>query len=199
MQNTKDVKWALDFAHTEVSFKVKHLMISNTKGSFKTFDANIHTTGKDFTTAQIFFWIDVDSVHTNDESRDTHLKSADFFDIHNHKQITFTSTTIEKANEEGIHELWGELTMKDITKVICLTVKFGGIIKDHNGNEKAGFTVKGKINRKDWGLEWNKTIEYGGIMVGDIITIMCEIELDNVTNKEENIVLEEDVLEAIID
>jgi polyisoprenoid-binding protein YceI len=187
---THKTKWVVDATHSEIGFKVRHLMIAHTKGFFKTFDANIYTTEKDFTKAEIDLWIDVASIYTGDEKRDEHLKSADFFDVKQHKQITFTCTSIEKAHEGKTHDMWGELTMKGIMKVIKLNVEFGGIVKDHNGNEKAGFTVKGKINRKDWGLEWNKTIETGGIMVGEDITIMCELELDVATEKDSTIVLD---------
>lgn len=185
-----ETKWTLDKAHTEISFKVRHLMISHTKGSFKTFDANIYTTGKDFTTAQIDVWIDVNSIETGNEKRDEHLKSADFFDAENHKQITFTCSSIEKSNEGDSHDMWGELTMKGIMKVIKLQVEFGGIAKDPWGNEKAGFTVTGKINRKDWGLDWNAAIETGGIMVGEEVSIICELELNLETNADLTMVLE---------
>ena len=191
-------KWVVDATHSEIGFKVRHLMIAHTKGFFKTFDANIYTTEKDFTTAEIDFWIDVASVYTGDEKRDEHLKGEDFFDVKNHKQITFTCTSIERASEGNTHDMWGELTMKGIMKVIKLNVEFGGIEKDHNGNEKAGFTVKGKINRKDWGLEWNKTIEMGGIMVGEDITIMCELELDIATEKDGTMILEKSEKEQAV-
>ncbi len=185
-----NTKWALDMAHSEIAFKVRHMMISHTKGSFKIFDANIYTTGKDFTTAQIDFWIDAASINTGDEKRDEHLKSADFFDAANHKQITFTCSSIEKASDGSSHDMWGELTMKGIMKVIKLEVDFGGIAKHPWGNEKAGFTVTGKINRKDWGLEWNAALETGGIMVGEEIKIMCEVELSLVTDANVEMVLE---------
>jgi polyisoprenoid-binding protein YceI len=180
---TTQTKWQLDLAHSEISFKVKHLMISNVKGSFKVFDANIYTTDKDFTTAQIDVWIDVGSITTGDIQRDDHLKGPDFFNAANHKQIAFTSSTIGKANEAGIHELWGELTIKGITKNVDLQVEFGGIAIDPWGKEKAGFTVSGKIYRKDWELTWNKTTEIGGLLVGEEISILCEIELVNAGQK----------------
>ena len=123
-------KWSIDQAHSVITFKVRHLMIANVKGSFKIFDASIYTSGKDFTTAQIDIWIDASSITTGDSKRDEHLKSADFFDVENHKQIAFTSGDFEKADAEGRQELWGELTMKGITKKIKLTVEFGGIIID---------------------------------------------------------------------
>jgi polyisoprenoid-binding protein YceI len=188
--NLTDTKWTIDAAHSSISFKVSHLMISNVRGVFKVFDASIYTTGKDFTTAQIDLWIDATSIDTGDEKRDEHLNSAEFFDIKNFKQITFTSQSIEKPDKHGNHEMWGELTMKGITKVIQLNVRFGGIVNDPWGVERAGFTVTGKINRNGWGLTWNKVIETGGIMVGEEVRISCEIELVNAGAKDTVLVME---------
>lgn len=172
-------KWSMDLAHSEIGFTVKHLMIANIKGTFKTFDASIYTSSSDFTTAEIDLWIDPSSVDTGDAKRDEHLKSADFFDVKKHKQITFTSSTIGEADSEGNHELWGELTMMGVTKNLKLNARFGGIIKDPWGNEKAGFAVTGKIIRSDWGLIWNAALEAGGFLVSDELYISCEIELVN--------------------
>lgn len=183
-------KWSIDKTHSEIEFKVRHLMISHAKGNFKNFDASVYTYNKDFTTAEIDLWIDANSINTGDEKRDEHLKSSDFFDVQKHKQITFTSSTIGKANADGNHELWGELTMIGITKNVKLNVQFGGIVKDPWGSEKAGFTVTGKINRSDWGLVWNTAIETGGFVVGDEITISCEIELMNLGAKDATMELE---------
>ena len=187
---TNETKWSVDQSHSEISFKVRHLMIAHVKGSFKIFDANIYTTGKDFTTAQIDLWIDAASINTGDEKRDEHLKSADFFDVEHHKQITFTSSTMQKPYKQHNQELWGELTMKGITKNVKLNVEFGGIVNDPWGNEKAGFTVTGKINRSDWELTWNSAMETGSLLVGDEISISCEVELTNTGKKEETMVLE---------
>ncbi|MBC7412781.1 MAG: YceI family protein [Bacteroidia bacterium] len=183
-------KWSIDSAHSTIQFKVKHLMISHLKGSFKNFDASIYTYNKDFTTAEIDLWIDASSINTGDEKRDGHLKSAEFFDVQNHKQITFTSSSIGKVDAKGNHELWGELTMLGITKNIKLDVKFGGFVKDPWSSEKAGFSVTGKINRSDWGLVWNTVIEAGGFVVGDEIILSCEIELMNLGAKDATMVLE---------
>jgi polyisoprenoid-binding protein YceI len=176
---TTQTKWSIDQAHSEISFKVRHLMITHVRGSFKTFDASIYTSGKDFRTAEIDLWIDPSSIVTGDTKRDEHLKSADFFDVLKHKQITFTSSTIGEADAAGNQELWGELTMNNIARNIKLNAQFGGVIKDPWGNEKAGFTISGKINRNDWGLVWNATIETGGLMVSEEVTISCDIELLN--------------------
>jgi len=187
---TTTTKWSIDQAHSEIEFKVRHLMIAHVKGSFKTFDASIYTNAIDFLSAEIDLWIDASSINTGDEKRDEHLKSADFFDVQNHKQITFTSSTIEKSDVKGNHDLWGELTMRGITKNVKLNVLFGGIVKDPWGNEKAGFTVSGKINRVDWGLIWNSALESGGIMVGEEVSISCEIELINKGQKNMEMELE---------
>ena len=187
---TTKTKWSIDQAHSEIEFKIRHLMISNVKGSFKTFDANIYTTLKDFSTAEIDLWIDPSSIITGDSKRDEHLKSADFFDVQKHKQISFTSLTIGKPDAKGNHELWGELTMVGVTKNLKLNVQFGGIVTDPWKNEKAGFTVTGTIKRSDWGLVWNTALETGGFMVSDEVNILCEIELINSNPKDLTMELE---------
>lgn len=185
--NTTDVntnlKWTIDPAHSDIEFKVRHLMISNVRGSFKVFDASIYTFNQDFTTAEIDLSIDASSIDTGDSKRDEHLKSAEFFDVEKHKQITFVSNTIGQADVYGNHDVWGDLTIKGVTKNIELNVRFGGIITDPWGNEKAGFTVTGVINRSDFGLVWNATLETGGIMVSEEVSILCEIELTNAGEK----------------
>ena len=170
------VKWRIDRSHSEVAFKVKHLMITTVKGVFREFDASIYTSGDDFMTAEVDSWMNPASIDTHDEKRDAHLKSADFFDVENYKQITFMGNTYEKVGKDR-YELYGELTIKGITKQIKLDVEFGGVMKDPWGNEKAGFSLSGKINRKDWGLNWNATLEAGGVLVSDEITISCDIQL----------------------
>jgi polyisoprenoid-binding protein YceI len=176
-------KWAIDQSHTEISFKVRHLMIAHVRGTFKTFDACIYTYEKDFRTAEVDLWIDASSIKTGDAKRDLHLRSADFLDVKHHKQITFTSSTIGAKNSEGIQELWGKLTMVGITQNVKLNVKFGGMLNDPWGNERAGFTVSTIINRSDWGLTWNSTTESGGIMVSDEVEISCEVELTKMNQK----------------
>jgi polyisoprenoid-binding protein YceI len=171
------IKWGIDPAHSEIAFKVKHLMITNIKGVFKEFDASIYTTGEDFMTSEIDFWMNPASVDTGDEKRDGHLKGVDFFDVEHFKEITFRGNSYENVDNDGSYELWGELTIKGITKKIKLDVEFGGVEKDPWGNEKAGFEINGKINRKDWGLEWNAALESGGVLVGDTVSISCEVQL----------------------
>ena len=200
MKKTEEqqTRWTIDQAHSEISFKVKHLMISNVKGNFKVFDANIYTRGKDFTTAEIDLWIEADSIDTRDSKRDEHLKSADFLNVKTHKQITFTSSTMEKPDADGNLELWGELTVAGITRNIKLDVHFGGIVKDPWGNEKAGFSITAKINRSDWELQWNTVMEAGGFLVGEQVDISCEIELANAGTKDLVLELESNVPEKKI-
>ncbi len=183
-------KWSVDQAHSEITFKVRHLMISNVKGAFTIFDASIHTTGNDFMTAEIDLWIDAGSISTGDAARDEHLRSADFFDVEAHKQISFVGSTIGESDRTGNRDLWGELTMKGMTKNVNLTVQFGGIVRDPWGNEKAGFTISGTLNRADWGLVWNAALEAGGVLVSDEISILCELELTNMGQIPEVMVLE---------
>ncbi|MCY7410692.1 MAG: YceI family protein, partial [Chitinophagales bacterium] len=141
------VKWSIDPVHSEIAFKVKHLMITNVRGVFKEFDASIYTTGEDFMTSEIDFWMNPASIDSGDAKRDEHLKSVEFFDAENHKQITFTGNTYEKVDNDGSYTLYGDLTIKGITKQIKLNIEFGGVKMDPWGNEKAGFTINGIINR----------------------------------------------------
>ena len=181
---TNQTKWSIDQAHSDITFRIRHLMIAHVKGAFKTFDANIYTTGNDFSTAEIDVWIDSSSINTGDANRDDHLKALDFLDVKNHKQITFISSTIGPMDKHSKHELWGELTIVGIKQNVKLDVEYGGIVKDPWGNDRAGFTVTGAINRADWGLVWNTNLEAGGIMIGDQINISCEIEVINVGFKD---------------
>ena len=179
MENTENVKnkWGIDAYHSQIGFKVKHLMFTNVRGSFKEFDASIYTTGEDFMTAEIDLWINPASINTGDNKRDDHLRSADFFDAEKFKEINFTADSYEKVDNNGNYVLYGNLTIKGIKKQIKLDVEFGGIIKDPWGNEKAVFNINGKINRKDWGLNWNAALETGGVLVSEDVWIDCEIQL----------------------
>ena len=183
-------KWSIDQVHSEITFKVKHLMISHVKGAFKTFDASIYTNGKDFATAEIDLWIESRSITTGDTNRDEHLTGPDFLDANKHKQITFSSSTMAKPDQEGNSILWGELTIVGITQNIKLNVTFGGLVKDPWGNEKACFSITGKINRKDWELAWNTVLEAGGVLVGEEIVISCEFQLIDSSPKDLTMVLE---------
>ncbi|MFN5183918.1 MAG: YceI family protein [Bacteroidota bacterium] len=169
-------KWSLDPIHSEINFKVKHMMIANVSGSFNKFNASAETEGNDFTKAKINFNAEVNSIDTNNEQRDGHLRSPEFFDAEKFPHIKFESTSVEKKNEEEF-TLNGNLTVKDVTKPISLKMNFGGIGKDPYGNTKAGFTVEGKINRKDFGLSWNAPLETGGVLVGEDLKIQSEIQM----------------------
>jgi len=169
-------KWSMDKAHSELAFRVKHMMITNVKGFFTEYDAEISTVGDDFNMAEIVLNIKTSSINTNEQARDNHLKSADFFDAENFKVITFKSSSL-KHKEDNLYELTGDLTIKNITKTVKLNAEFGGILKDPWGNIKAGFTLEGKINRKDWELNWNALLEAGGMLVGEEVKIQCEAEL----------------------
>jgi len=175
METQGKTKWVLDPAHSEILFKVKHLMITNVKGEFRNFSAEAISEGNDFSSAEASLTIEAASVFTNNDDRDNHLKSADFFDVENHKELTFEATKIEKV-EEGEYKLTGLLTIKGIAKEVTLDMEYGGIMKDPWGNEKAGFSLEGKINRKEWGLNWNAALEAGGVLVGDEIKISAEVQ-----------------------
>jgi len=167
--------WALDPTHSELLFKVKHLMITNVKGEFRSFNASLESVGTDFSKASVTATVDADSIFTNNTDRDNHLKSADFFDVENYKELTFEGTSFTKLDDDN-YQLKGNLTIKGFTKEITLDVEFGGIAKDPWGNEKAGFSISGKINRKDWGLNWNAALEAGGVMVSDEVRINGEVQ-----------------------
>ena len=171
-------KWSIDPAHSEIGFKVRHLMISNVKGVFKEYDASIYTTGEDFMSAEVDFWLNPASVYTGDANRDAHLAGPEFFDAENFKQIHFTSDfAVEKVDDDGSYEVWGDLTIKGVKKQVKLSIEYGGIVKDPWGNHKAGMTINAKINRTDWGLSWNAALETGGVLLSDEIRINCEIQL----------------------
>ena len=168
--------WNVDRDHTEIGFKVKHMMISNVKGKFDDYDIQVETIGDDFSKADVTLTIKTKSVNTSNEQRDNHLRSADFFDSEKFPDMIFKSTEVNDWDGEEF-SLIGDLTIKDITKQVKLKGEFGGLLKDPWGNMKAGFTVTGKINRKDWGLVWNAALEAGGVLVADDINLICEIEL----------------------
>jgi len=167
-------KWVLDPMHSEVQFKVKHLVISTVTGSFKSFEGNLETDNEDFTGAKIQFSLDVNSLDTNQEQRDAHLKSPDFFDAEQYPKITFVSTAFTKDGED--YTLTGDLTIKDVTKPVTLTVEHGGLAGDFYGNTKAGFEITGKINRKEFGLTWDGVTEAGSIVVGEDIKLLINVQ-----------------------
>jgi len=163
-------KWVLDPMHSEVQFKVKHLVISTVTGSFKSFEGTVTTESDSFEGAQAEFSLDVNSIDTNQEQRDGHLKSAEFFDTEQYPKITFKSTSI--TNDK----LTGDLTIKGITKPVTLDLEHGGTATDFYGNLKAGFEVTGKINRKDFGLVWDGVTEAGAVVLGSDIKLIINVQ-----------------------
>ncbi len=166
-------KWVIDPVHSELTFKVKHMMITNVKGEFK--DFSIQADGNDLLKSTFAVTIDASSINTNSEQRDAHLRSPDFLDVENHKEISFHSTSF-KLKSDDEYELRGMLNIKGIIKEVALKVEFGGISKDPWGSEKAGFSMSGIINRKDWGLNWNAALETGGVLVSDEVKIAGEFQ-----------------------
>ncbi len=169
-------QWSIDPAHSEIQFKVKHLMITTVTGSFGTFSGGAETDGDDFENARIHFSADIASINTNSADRDGHLQSADFFDAATHPKMTFESTSMTKKDDEE-YELKGTLTIKGQSQPVTLKAEFGGIGKDPWGNTKAGFSLSGKINRKDFGLTWNAALETGGVMVSEDVRLLAEVQL----------------------
>jgi polyisoprenoid-binding protein YceI len=169
-------KWLSDPMHSELQFKIKHLMISNVSGSLKNFQAEVETEGEDFSTAKINLAAQMDSISTNNEQRDAHLRNSDFFEVDKYPELFFQSTKIEKVDNDTF-VLQGELTMKGITKPVKLNVEYNGTAKDPWGGERAGFMITGRINRTDWGMSFNSILETGGVALGDEVRISSEIEL----------------------
>lgn len=167
--------WVLDPTHSEITFKVKHLMISSVRGEFRNFNATIQSSGYDFSKASVTANILSGSVFTNNDDRDGHLKSADFFDSATYKELSFHGTSLNKLDDEN-YKLKGNLTVKGVSKEVALDVEFGGVNKDPWGNEKVGFSLSGKINRKDFGLNWNAALEAGGVLVSDDVKINGELQ-----------------------
>ncbi len=165
--------WQLDPTHSELGFKVKHLMITNIKGEFRNFSAEID--GEDFSKAAISATIDTSSIFTNEDNRDAHLKNVDFFDIDNHKEMTFKGSSLTKIDDENF-ELTGMLSIKGISKEIKLGVEYGGTSTDPWGNEKMGFSINGKINRNDYGLNFNAPLETGGFLLGEEVKISADLQ-----------------------
>jgi polyisoprenoid-binding protein YceI len=168
-------KWAMDAAHAEIHFKVRHMMVSTVTGHFKSFDATVTTEGDDISTAKVYFTADLSSISTNNEQRDSHLKTGDFFDAENHPQIIFDGTNLEKTGEND-YKLHGDLTIRGITKHVVFNAEFGGIVQDPWGNTRTGFSVTGKINRKDFGVSFSMVSETGSILLGEEVTINANAE-----------------------
>ena len=171
----KTKKWVLDPTHSEIQFKVKHLMISTVTGQFKKFDGWVETEGDDLRTAKVRFTAEISSIYTNNEQRDAHLQNGDFFDAENHPELKFVGQKLEKIDEEN-YKLYGNLTMRGTTKPEILNVEFGGIAKDPWGNTKLGVTVSGKINRKDYGVNFDAVTETGGFVLGNEVKLLASVQ-----------------------
>ncbi|WP_409966347.1 hypothetical protein PIECOFPK_00297 [Mycovorax composti] len=167
--------WTIDPMHSEIGFKVKHLVISTVSGKFKTFEGKVEAEKEDFSDAKVTFSADVNSIDTGVEQRDQHLKSADFFDVEQYPKLNFESTAVTKNGDE--YELTGNLTLKGITKSITLKVELGGVGPNMYGQTVAGFEATGKINRKEFGLTWDAVTDNGGVVVSDEVKVVANVEL----------------------
>ena len=176
--------WIVDPLHTDVQFKVKHLMINTVTGEFGSFAVNMESEKEDYSDARITFSADIASISTKNEMRDNHLKSDDFFNAEKYPQMTFTSTAFTPKGGDK-YSLTGDLTIRDITKPVTLDVEYGGSMVDFYGNIKTGFEISGKINRKDFGLMWNGVTEAGGIVVSDDVRLHLNVQLQQVVAQEQ--------------
>ncbi|WP_174731639.1 YceI family protein [Mesobacillus harenae] len=168
-------KWTIDDTHSSIEFSVKHMMIANVKGAFNDFEASVEADPADLTTADIQFTVQLASIDTRNTDRDNHLRSADFFDVENNPTMTFKSTNIVKK-DEGEYDVTGDLTINNTTKSETFAVTFEGEGKDPWGNERAGFSGTGALNRSDYGLTWNAALETGGVLVGDKVKVILQFE-----------------------
>lgn len=169
-------KWAIDPSHSEITFKVKHLVVATVTGKFTTFEGSLDTTNEDFSDAHINFSADIASIDTGNADRDGHLKSDDFFNAEAFPKLTFKSTSFTKTGDNEF-KLVGDITLRDVTKSIELTAEYGGTMVDPWGNTKAGFEITGKIKRKEFGLKWDVITEAGGAVVSDEVKLHLNIEL----------------------
>jgi len=172
MENTT---WVLDPTHSELQFKIKHLMISTVTGQFNKFEATVETKGDNFETAKVHFKAEINSISTNNTQRDEHLKASDFFEAEKYPELVFEGDRLEKTGEDEFR-LYGTITMRGVSKELALDVEFGGITKDPWGNTRTGFSVKGKINRQDYGISFGAVSETGGLLLGDEVKINANVQ-----------------------
>lgn len=168
--------WKHDPQHSRMEFLAKHMVIATVKGHFRDYEINVRTEGDNFDTAEVEVTARTASIDTGINDRDNHLRSDDFFNSEKFPEMKFRSTSSEKIDEESF-KLYGDLTIRDITRPIELNVEFGGMVADPWGNTRAGFGVSGSIDRFDFGLKWNGLIETGGAVVGKVIKISADIEI----------------------
>ncbi|NID11009.1 YceI family protein [Fibrivirga algicola] len=168
--------WTIDPSHSEVHFKVKHLMVSTVTGSFSDYEGQVTQVGDDFEGAQVSFSANIASISTGNEQRDGHLKSADFFNADEFPQLTFKSTSMTKTGDDT-YSVAGDLTMRGVTKPVTLKAEYGGQMGDFYGQTKAGFEIAGVIKRKEFGLSWDAVTEAGGVVVSDDVRLVLNIQV----------------------
>lgn len=173
LTQTATQTWGIDTSHSSIDFKVKHMAISSVKGNFNTFSGTIQTQNDELKSIQVN--IDANSVSTNDERRDGHLKSPDFFDVANHPSLTFKSTKIDKVSGNQ-YKVTGDLTIRGVTKPVTFSAEVGSPVKDPWGLTRAAANVKGTLNRKEWGLNWNQVLELGALLVGEEVIFDFDVE-----------------------
>jgi polyisoprenoid-binding protein YceI len=171
-----ETNWTIDNMHSEIGFKVKHMMITNVSGNFAQYSASAKTQGDDFSSAKFDFSAVIDSIQTGVADRDAHLKADDFFNAEKFPELTFKSTSITKKDEHNF-VIHGGLTIRDVTQPIELHAEFGGIVVDPYGQTKAGLTFTGKIKRSEFGLKWSAITEAGSVVLGDEIKLNSEVQL----------------------
>jgi len=168
-------KWVLDPSHSEITFKVKHMMFTNVSGKFDTFQATAESEGENFENARFEFEAETASINTGNGDRDNHLRGSDFFDAEQFPKLTFSSTSFSQKSGDD-YTLTGNLTLHGVTGPVTLDVEFGGLAQDPWGNTKAGLSATGKLNRKDFGLNWNAALEAGGVLVGEEVKLHIELQ-----------------------
>lgn len=168
--------WAFDKSHSKIGFSVTHLLITDVEGQFKEFEGTIVSPTDDFQNSTINFSAEISSIDTDNEKRDNHLKSDDFFNAEKFPKMTFKSKSLTKVDEKNF-KLVGDLTIRDVTKEVSLDVLYNGTVKDPWGNTKSGFTLEGVVNRFDYNLKWDAAIETGGLVVGEDVTILAKLQL----------------------
>ncbi|NOY36680.1 MAG: YceI family protein [Chlorobi bacterium] len=173
---TQQTKWTFDKAHSKIGFTVVHMVISEVSGSFGEFSGKVYSDTEDFTDARVELSISTSSVNTGNDRRDNHLRSADFFNVEKFPEITFKSSAMKKVGDRK-YKLEGDFTMHGVTRKVVLDASLGGVIKDPYGRTRAGFKVTGTLNRKDFGLTWNNTLESGGVVISDEVKLNCSVEL----------------------
>jgi len=181
------MNWKIDPAHSEINFMVRHMMISNVRGSFEKFDGEVEFNPENPNESSVWVQIDASSINTREEQRDGHLRSGDFMNVEKYPHLTFESNRIEALSENS-GKIYGDMTIRNVTRPVVLDVEYAGIVKSPFGSTSAGFSATTTINRKDWGLVWNVALEAGGVLVGEEIKI--NIELEMIKQEQEELVAE---------